>query len=79
MDCLDLFLNLIQNFLAERSQRVVLDGHTSEWSEIKAGFAKGSVHRSLFFSFSEIISKLKIFAGDFSLFSLIVDQYTLLP
>ena len=73
-------LNLILNFLAGRYQRVVLDGHSSELSEIKAGVPQGSILGPLFFLIyindlpDEIISKLKIFADDSSLFSLIVDQ-----
>ena len=73
-------LGLIQNFLFERSQRVVLDGQSSEWTEILAGVPQGSILGPLFFLIyindlpDDIISKIKIFADDSSLFSLIVDQ-----
>ena len=73
-------LSLIQNFLSGRSQRVVLDGQSSEWSEISAGVPQGSILGPLFFLIyindlpDEIISKIKIFADDSSLFSLIIDQ-----
>ena len=73
-------LLLLQNFLSERSQRVALDGQSSEWTRISAGVPQGSILGPLFFLIyindlpDEIISKLKVFADDSSLFSLIVDQ-----
>ena len=73
-------LCLIQNFLSGRSQRVVLDGQTSEWTDITAGVPQGSILGPLFFLVyindlpDDIISKIKIFADDSSLFSLILDQ-----
>ena len=42
-------LLLIQNFLFGRSQRVVLDGQASEWTEISAGVPQGSILGPLFF------------------------------
>ena len=36
-------LLLIQNFLFGRSQRVVLDGQASEWTEVLAGVPQGSI------------------------------------
>ena len=73
-------LLLIQSFLSGRSQRVVLDGQTSEWTEISAGVPQGSILGPLFFLIyindlpEDIISKIKIFADDSSLFSLILDH-----
>ena len=73
-------LLLIQNFLFERSQRVVLDGQASEWTQISAGVPQGSILGPLFFLIyindlpEDIISIIKIFADDSSFFSLIFDQ-----
>ena len=76
----DSLLLLIQNFLSGRNQRVVLDGQSSEWTKISAGVPQGSILGPLFFLIyindlpEDIISKIKIFADDSSLFSLILDQ-----
>ena len=73
-------LLLIQNFLSGRSQRVVLDGQASEWTEVLAGVPQGSILGPLFFLIyindlpEGIISMVKIFADDSSLFSLILDH-----
>ena len=73
-------LILLRNFLSGRSQRVALDGQSSDWNEISAGVPQGSILGPLFFLIyindlpDEIISKIKIFADDSSLFSLIIDQ-----
>ena len=73
-------LILVENFLSGRYQRVVLDGQNSEWAEIAAGVPQGSILGPLFFLVyindlpAEIVSKLKIFADDSSLFSIILDQ-----
>ena len=42
-------LALIESFLFERQQRVVLNGQESEWLTIKAGVPQGSVLGPLFF------------------------------
>ena len=71
---------LIESFLSERFQRVVIDGQASEWARISAGAPQGSILGPLFFLIyindlpNDIISKIKIFADDSSLFSLIIDQ-----
>ena len=73
-------LILVENFLSGRYQRVVLDGQNSEWAEIAAGVPQGSILGPLFFLVyindlpEGIVSKLKIFADDSSLFSIILDQ-----
>ena len=73
-------LLLIQNFLPGRLQRVVLDGQASEWTQISAGVPQGSILGPLFFLIyindlpEDLISLIKIFADDSSLFSLILDQ-----
>ena len=42
-------LALIESFLFERQQSVVLNGQESEWLTIKAGVPQGSILGSLFF------------------------------
>ena len=75
-----LLILLIQNFLSGRSQRVVLDGQASEWTEVLAGVPQGSILGPLFFLIyindlpEGIISMIKIFADDSSIFSLILDH-----
>ena len=43
-------LKLIQSFLSNRFQRVLLNGQTSEWLPVKAGVPQGSILGPLFFS-----------------------------
>ena len=42
-------LSLIQNFLADRKQRTVLNGKTSDWEKVSAGVPQGSILGPLFF------------------------------
>ena len=42
-------LNLFQNYLANRKQRVVLNGMESNWGDTKAGVPQGSVLGPLLF------------------------------
>ena len=42
-------LRLIESFLSDRYQRVVLNGQTSNWNKIKAGVPQGSILGPLFF------------------------------
>ena len=42
-------LILIQNFLNNRLQRVVLNGQTSAWTPVLAGASQGSILGPLFF------------------------------
>ena len=42
-------LSLIQNFLADRKQRTVLNGKTSDWGKVSAGVPQGSILGPLFF------------------------------
>ena len=73
-------LSLLSNFLSGRYQRVVLNGKSSEWNEIKAGVPQGSILGPLFFLIyindlpKNLESKPKIFADDTSLFSVVLDQ-----
>ena len=56
-------LLLIQNFLFQRSQRVVLDKQASEWTQISDGVPQGSVLGPLFFLIyiSMTLEKWKLF------------------
>ena len=75
-------LALINNFLSDRQQRVLLNGQSSDWKNISAGVPQGSVLAPLFFLIyindlpNGLKSNVKIFADDTSLFS-IVDDPTL--
>ena len=67
--------NLMNSFFSERYQRVLLNGHSSEWARIKAGVPQGSILGPLLFltymndlSYG-IISNVKLFADDTSIFS----------
>ena len=68
-------LNLMNSFLSERYQRLLLNGQSSEWASIKAGVPQGSILGPLLFliyinDLSEgIISDVKLFAGDTSISS----------
>ena len=72
-------LNLFQNYLTNRKQRVVLNGMESNWGEIKAGVPQGSVLGPLLFLIyindleEGIKSSVKFFADDTSLFSVVHD------
>ena len=69
-------LNLIQNYLTNRQQRVLINGWTSKWTNILAGIPQGSVLVPLLFSiywFTGLESICKMFADDTSLFSEIND------
>ena len=71
------YYNLIQSFLDNRHQRVVLSGQSSKWSLIDVGAPQGSILDPLLFLV--FINDLpqgsrcnaKLFAGDTSLFSTI--------
>ena len=45
----DSLLKLIQSFLTNRFQRVLLNGQISEWLPVKAGMLQGSILGPLFF------------------------------
>ena len=46
---LSINLKLIENYLTDRKQRVILNGQTSLWERVLSGFLQGSVSRPLFF------------------------------
>ena len=70
-------LKLIQSFLNNRLQRVVLNGQNSSWTIVFAGVSQGSDLGLLFFLIyvndltEGISSTTKLFADDKSLFSFV--------
>ena len=70
-------LKLIQSFLNNILQRVVLNGQNSSWTAVFAGVPQGSVLGPLFFLIyindlaEGISSTTKLFADDTSLFSVV--------
>ena len=76
-------LKLLENYLTDRQQRVVLNGQISSWQNIYAGVPQGSVlHPLLFLIYINdlpdgLTSMCKIFADDTSLFSKVIDKNNL--
>ena len=70
---------LIRDYLANRKQRVVLNGKSSEWATISAGVPQGSVLGPLFslVYINDLVDNIncdiKMFADDTSLFSRVDD------
>ena len=68
-------LNILTDFLDNRTQRVILNGQYSSWAKVEAGVPQGSVLGPLLFliyinSLSEKLTpNTKLFAEDTSLFS----------
>ena len=73
-------LNVLKHFLTNRKQRVVLNGQSSSWNNVKAGDPQGSILGALLFliyinySADGLSSSTKLFADDTSLFSVIHDS-----
>ena len=73
-------LKLLENYLTNREQRVVLNGMHSDWGSINSGVPQGSVLGPLLFLVyingleQGIKSKIKFFADDTSLFSILNDR-----
>ena len=63
--------NTIIDFLSFRKQRVVLNGHVSQWTSIEAGVPQGSVLRPLLYLiYTRMLESLagcltKLYASDF--------------
>ena len=72
-------LNIIVDFLNNRKQRVVLNGQSSNWVDVKAGVPQGSIMGPLLFLIyindlpEGLITNAKLFADDTSLFSVVRD------
>ena len=70
-------LQLIESFLHNRHQRVVLNGQSSSWLSLRAGMLQGSVLGPQFFFIyindqpQGLNSEVKLFADDTSLFSIV--------
>ena len=75
-------LNIFEDFLRNRKQRVVLNGQTSNWENIHAGVPQGSILGPLLFLIyindlaENLSSNPKLFADDTSLFSVVRDLNT---
>ena len=73
-------LGIIQDFLHERKQPVVLNGQSSNWSAVSAGVPQGSVLGPLFFFVyindhpENLSCGVKLFADDTSLFSIVKNE-----
>ena len=75
-------INILNDFLTNRKQRVVLNGQCSSWVDVRAGVPQGSVLGPLLFLIygndlpNGLKSKSKLFADDTSLFSVAHDLNT---
>ena len=74
------YLGLIDSFLSDRFQRVLLISQTSKWSQIKAGVAQASVLGPLLFLVhindlpEGLTSNVKLFVDDTSIFLVVRDS-----
>ena len=72
-------LRILVSFLKDRYQRVVLNGQSSNWTNIRAGVPQGSILGPLLFLIyindisDNLESDVKLFADDTSLFSAVFD------
>ena len=72
-------LKLIESFLSNRFQLVVLNGQSSSWTPVCAGVPRGSILGPLFFLIyindlsKDISSTVKLFADDTFIFSVVGD------
>ena len=73
-------LKVLENYLTDCQQKVVLHGRTSSWQNVYTGVSQGSVLGPLLFLIyindlpDELTSMCKIFADDTSLFSKVIDK-----
>ena len=80
MGILGEFYNLLEKYLSGRFQRVVLIGQTSSWRPVLAAVPKGSILGPLLFLVyikdlpNDLNSKVKLFADDTSLFTIVKDN-----
>ena len=75
-------LKLLEDFLKERKQRVVLNGQVSTWKNVNAGVPQGSILGLLLFLIyindltDGLTTNVKLFADNTSLFSVVHDTQT---
>ena len=73
-------LNLIEAFLSNRFQRILLNGQISKWLPVKADVPQGYILDPPFFLIyindlsDDLVSTVKLFADDTSLFSVVRDN-----
>ena len=73
-------IKLLENYLSNRLQRVVLNGQTSPWRPVLAGVPQGSILGPLLFLIyindlpNRLKSNVKLFADDTSLFTIVKDK-----
>ena len=74
------FYNLLENYLSDRFQRVLLNGQASSWRPVLAGVPQGSILCPLLFLIyindlpNELKSNAKLLADDTSLFIIVKDK-----
>ena len=73
-------LNLLENYLTNRHQRVLLNGQNSAWAPVLAGVSQGSILGPLLFLIyindlpNGLKANAKLFADDTSLFAIVKDK-----
>ena len=75
-------INILRDFLRNRTQRLVMNGQCSSWTELSAGIPQGSILGPLLFLIyisnlsGGLKSECKLFADDTSRFSVVHDINT---